>query len=52
MLADHPIRPTVMKITPRRLSASEPRHGVLGVALAVVGSLACAVVLQLMLGAG
>ncbi|MGH7388205.1 MAG: hypothetical protein ACREM3_01935 [Candidatus Rokuibacteriota bacterium] len=51
-LADHPIRPIVMRMTSRRPSAVGPRHGFWSVIFAVVSSLACAAMLQLVLGAG
>ncbi len=51
-LADHRIRPIVMKMTSRRPATAESRPGLRSVILAVVSTLAWAAMLQLVLGAG
>lgn len=48
-LADHRIRPTIVLLTSRRAQPSP--GGVFGVLVAVAGSLACAAMLQYIVGA-
>jgi len=45
------IRPSVVVLTSRRASPSEPQQGAWAVVAAVFGTLACAIVLRIVIGA-